>query len=102
MDRGSGRFEVAQAIMTEYDGDAEAALHDLANMFHVAAAWLDRDFFDDYVRTRRGTDLTDPEWESVKPELGGFDEWVAGTSVSEDFTRDLLARCGVSMAKVGG
>lgn len=89
------------AIQAEYEeetfealflskGGPGGSIRKAAAVSGVAVAYQDRGTFESYLNR----DLTDKEWERIKPHLDGYDEWLdnSGASMSIVYWRDEVLR----------
>lgn len=96
---------VHQFIRDNYPGgyglDPVAAIHHIARLYSVAIAYLTQASFEHHVLTRRGTPLTDREWEQVRDFEDAYDHFVddtpgpSGDTVDVEFMNHWLARAGI-------
>jgi hypothetical protein len=88
--------EVSRALVDAHGGDATQALLALARAAGIAVAYLDRRCLE----LHYGRTLTEQEWDRIKPELTGYDEWLdnsgAAESISYFVTEVLPRRAGIT------
>jgi hypothetical protein len=71
--------QMRQLVDNIYDGDATAAILAIASRYGVALAYFDRGYFEANLERA----LTEPEWDSLKDEIEGFDEWLSNSGAAE-------------------
>jgi len=92
---------VRRFVSDNYGRAAVLAIQDIARVCGVAVAYLDRSCFDDRAEDRRGTALTDGEWNKVRDFESEYDEFVdvtpgpTGNHVSNEFMDYWLDECGI-------
>jgi hypothetical protein len=81
--------------------DAVEAIKDIARLYGVAVAYLDRKSFESYVEDHREEGLTEAEWERIKDFDTEYDEFVdntpgpTGARVDTEFIQYWLDRKGI-------
>lgn len=96
--RGSsipGRVRMTAFVMDAYNGDAGAAVWDIAEMFELAVAWMGREQFE----RELGHELSDQAWAQVRPHLAWFGSWVHKRLELRAYALEVMRDAGVAVPK---
>ncbi|KAA9379677.1 hypothetical protein F5972_08475 [Microbispora cellulosiformans] len=90
--------QLRQLLDDAYGGDPVAALLDLADIGDLAVAYLNRDWFADYLHRAHGLQLTPEQWRDISSHLDDFHDHVRAygqPNITHEFAAEVCRMAGV-------